>query len=247
MQIKFVELLQQSGNFMRNQSAFSLYAVGILAILQFALLFLAPAPSVTIDPQQMGQQPVELGTVLSGMLPSILLSIVNLFIGILMILNIQSINNGQYQHFFQNTSKAIKAFLPLVLLTFIAVFPLSMGFSFALTSGASILAIPLILTGIYLFIKLSLSTYVYLLEQPKTVIETIKFTLQLSRGKMMPLILFVVLSSFVPNILSSLLAVFGNDVIGVLIKVILGSAITVFITVFSFRFYQLYRQLPANQ
>lgn len=245
MQIKFVDLLQQSWNFMRNQSAFSRYAIGILAISQFALLFLAPAPSVAISPQE-GLQ-VELGTVLSVMLSSILLSIVNLFVGLLMILNIQSINNGQYQHFFQNVNKAAKAFFPLILLTFITVFPLSIGFSFALTSGASILAIPLILTGLYLFIKLSLSTYVYLLEQPKTVIETIKFTMQLSRGKMMPLVLFVVISSFVPNILSSLMSVFGNDVIGILIKVLFSSAITVFITVFSFRFYQLYRQLPATR
>lgn len=249
MSIKFVDLLQQSWNFMRNQSAFSLYAIGISVCMKLVARFLFPEAYS----QQAEQQQVDLASSLPEILPAIVLSAIDLFISLLMILNIQSINNGQYRHFFQNTSGAMQAFLPMVLLILLAISPSYIGLSITLSSTLPanvpllyILALLLIFIGIYLLIKLSLAAYVYLLEQPKTLMETIKTTMSLSRGKMMPLVLFVVISVFVPNNLIRLLSTLNNDFIGISIKVGINAVIAVFFAIFSFRFYQVYRRLPAN-
>ncbi|MDD0824709.1 ABC transporter permease [Mannheimia sp. AT1] len=248
MPIKFVDLLQQSWNFMRNQQVFSLFAIITISVVQLLVIFLLANDAGTISQQQIEQQQVEPGQMLAFLLPTMLLGVINLFINLLMILNIQSINNGSYQQFFQNTGNAIKSFLPVLLLQIVMILPFSLGLSFAMTSPEMIIvAFPLILVGFYFFFKLSLLIYVYLLEKPqKTVLETIKFTLQLSRGKMMPLVLFCVISYVVPGILSRFVAMIGNGSVGTVISIILSAFISVFMAIFSFRFYQVYRQLPAN-
>lgn len=248
MPIKFVDLLQQSWNFMRNQQSFTLFAIVTIVVVQLAFILLLPAsPEMAAEPQTQQIQ-IDSSKLLSILMPTVLLGIANLFLTVLMILNIQSINNGNYQHFFQNAGGALKHFLPVLMLQFIMVLPLSLGASFAMASPETvIIALPMLVAGFYFFIKLSLVIYAYLLEKPqKTLSESIKFTFQLSRGKMLPLILFCVISYLLPGILSRLLTVFGNDFVGSLITVIFSAIINVFMAIFSFRFYQVYRQIPAN-
>lgn len=48
-----------------------------------------------------------------------------------------------------------------------------------------------------------------------------------------------------PGMLSRLFTVFGNDFIGIFITIVLSAVINVFMAIFSFRFYQVYRQMPA--
>ncbi|QLB15055.1 ABC transporter permease [Mannheimia granulomatis] len=244
MQIKFADLLQDSWNFMRNQQRFSLTAVAIIVIIQLAVIFLFPHEPSSISQQQIDSRQIEL----SNMLPTILLGVANFFISLLMILNIQSINNGYYRHFFQHTAEALKAFFPVLLLNFAMILPLSLGGSIVIGSAEMmILAFPMIIIGFYWFFKLCLVIYVYLLEKPqKGFMETIKFTLQLSRGRMLPLVLFCVISYVIPGILSRMISGFGNSFVGVLITIILSTLISVFIAIFSFRFYQVYRQSPTN-
>lgn len=248
MPIKFMDLFQQSWNFMRNQRSFSIFAISTIVVVQLLVILLLSNQAPEISQEQIEQQQIEPAQMLAFLLPTILLGVINLFINVLMILNIQSINNGNYQHFFQNTSATIRSFLPVLLLQIVMILPLSLGISFMTTSPEMmIVAFPLILVGFYLFFKLCLVIYVYLLEKPqKTLSETIKFTLHLSRGKMMPLILFCVISYVVPGILSRFIVVLGNNMVGNVFSIVLSAFITVFMAVFSFRFYQVYRQLPAN-
>lgn len=248
MPIKFVDLLQQSWNFMRNQQVFSLFAIITISVVQLLVIFLLANDATTISQQQIEQQQVEPAQMLAFLLPTMLLGGINLFINLLIILNIQSINNGHYQHFFQNIAGAIKAFLPVLLLQLVMILPISLGVSFVITSPEMIIvAFPLILVGFYLFFKLCLLIYVYLLEKPqKTLLETIKFTLQLSRGKMMPLVLFCVISYVVPGVLSRFIAMLGNSMVGSVLSIILSAFISVFMAIFGFRFYQVYRQLSSN-
>lgn len=248
MPIKFVDLLQQSWNFMRNQSSFTLFSVLTIVMVQLAFVLLLPAAPEISNAQPDQQIEMNASKMLSILMPTILLGVANLFITILMILNIQSINNANYQQFFQNAGGALKAFFPALLLQVIMVLPLSLGASFAMASSETvIIAIPVLVFGFYLFIKLSLVIYAYLLEKPqKTLSESIKFTMQLSRGKMLPLILFCVISYLLPGILSRLLTILGNDFVGSLLTIVFSSIINVFMVIFSFRFYQVYRQAPVH-
>lgn len=248
MPIKFADLLQQSWNFIRNQRSFSLFSIVTIAIAQILIIFLSSNRAPEITQQQIEQQQVEPAQILAFLLPTILFGMISLFINVLMILNIQSINSGNYQHFFQNLFTAVKAFLPVLFLQIVMISPFSLGISFALTSpGTTIIAFSLILVGFYLFFKLCLLIYVYLIEKPqKTLSETIKFTLQLSRGKMLPLVLFCVISYVMPGILSRFIATLGDGMVGSTLSIILSAFITVFITIFGFRFYQIYRQLPEG-
>lgn len=42
MSIKFVDLLQQSWNFMRNQQAFSLFAIVTIVVVQLVFILVSP-------------------------------------------------------------------------------------------------------------------------------------------------------------------------------------------------------------
>lgn len=200
MPIKFPNLLQDSWNFIRNQHTFSLLAIILLSALQFVNLFLVPRIG------NMDTENVEM--TLSDLFPLLVMGVANIFITTLLILNIKEINRGSFKHFFQNLSAAVTKLFPVVLLNIIMVLPLSIGmasqvFGAKAGNGLSMIAFPLIIGGAFLFIKLCLSVYAYLIEELNSVNEAIRFTWQLSRGRGIALVLFCVISYFVPQILMS--------------------------------------------
>ncbi|AGO15933.1 hypothetical protein K756_03560 [Glaesserella parasuis ZJ0906] len=242
MPIKFPSLLQDSWNFIRNQGSFTLTGTALLILLQLSTIFLFPR--VEIQAGNTSNQ--EMLTLLTSQLaPTIISALISVFINILLILNIKSINSGTYQHFSQNIWATLKAFFPVILLTIFMVMPLSIGISFGGTVGQqgslAIMILPLMATGIYLFVKLSLVVYAYLLEAPQSIMQTLRFTWGLSRGRMFPLFLFCILSYFFPSLLGSLIGRIGGDV-GIILSQVVGAFISLFVVVFGFRFYQVYRQ-----
>lgn len=100
MPIKFVDLFQQSWNFMRNQQSFTLFAIVTIVVVQMAFILLLPASPEILADTQPQQIQIDSEKLLSVLMPTILLGVANLFLTVLMILNIQSINNGNYQHIF---------------------------------------------------------------------------------------------------------------------------------------------------
>ncbi len=239
MPIKFPNLLQDSWNFIRNQHTFSLLAIILLSALQFVNLFLVPRIG------NMDTENVEM--TLSDLFPLLVMGVANIFITTLLILNIKEINRGSFKHFFQNLSVAIAKLFPVVLLNIIMVLPLSIGmasqvFGAKAGNGLSMIAFPLIIGGAFLFIKLCLSVYAYLIEELNGVNEAIRFTWQLSRGRGIALVLFCVISYFVPQILMSFLSGLSGNTLGLVANVLVSSFFSLFITVFSFRFYQAYSQ-----
>ncbi|MDO4697415.1 MAG: hypothetical protein Q4A60_01865 [Pasteurellaceae bacterium] len=247
MPIKFPELLQQSWNFMRNQTQFTLTGIGLLVALQLLSLFVSP--QMQLSPEELNSPDAFEKVFQDQLLPMILSGVISVFFNILLVLNIKSINRGDYRHFFQNLAGVAKAFFPVIALTLVMVLPLSVGISFGGTVGQAgslaILILPLMITGIYLFVKFCLVIYAYLIEEPqKTVGESIKFVWQLSRGKMRMLFLFCVISYLVPSLLSSFIGrIVGGD-IGVMIAQVFGAALSLFMVIFGFRFYQAFRALP---
>lgn len=240
MPIKFSNLLQDSWNFMRNQANFTVTGVALLVLLQLGTFYLVPRPVVSLSNQDI------VALLALQMAPTIVSALVSVFINILLILNIKSINNGNYQHFAQNVGETFKVFLPIVGLTIFMVLPMSIGISFGGTVGQSgslaIMILPLMATGIYVFVKLCLVVYAYLLEEPrKSFMETLKFTWGLSRGRMVPLFLFCVLSYMFPSLLGSVISNMGGE-LGVIVSQVVGAFISLFVIIFSFRFYQVYRQ-----
>ena len=123
----------------------------------------------------------------------------------------------------------------------------NIGISFGGTVGQNgslaILILPLMATGIYVFLKLCLIIYAYLLEEPrKGVFETLRFTWSLSRGKMSSLLLFCILSYLIPSLIGNFIGRIGGDV-GVILSQLVSALVSLFVIVFGFRFYQLYRQI----
>lgn len=241
MPIKFPDLLQDSWNFIRNQRTFSLYAILLFCILQLISLFLMPrAGNVEARAQNTTMT-------LSDLFPLLFMGVANIFITTLLILNIKAINSGHFEHFFQTLSSTFSKLFPVILLNIIMVLPLSVGMAFQVFSiqtggGLELVAFPLIISGAFLFIKLCLSVYAYLVEDLPSVGDTIRFTWQLSRGKGTALVLFCVIAYFVPQILMSFVDRLGASATGLVLTVVISSFFSLFITVFSFRFYQAYSQ-----
>lgn len=243
MPIKFSNLLQDSWNFIRNQANFTVTSIALLVLLQLGTFYLFPRPVVS---QADLQNQDVLALFAQQLTPTIVSALVSVFLNVLIILNIKSINNGTYQHFAQNLSESLKAFLPIIGLTIFMVLPMSIGISFGGTVGhpgsLAIMILPLMATGIYVFVKLCLVVYAYLLEEPrKGVMETLKFTWGLSRGRMLPLFLFCVLSYMLPSLLGSVVSNIGGE-LGIILSQVVGAFISLFVIIFGFRFYQVYRQ-----
>lgn len=231
MPINFPQLLQDSWNFIRNRSQFSLTAIGLLLAIQLLATFVLAnlmASNSTVS-----------------LLPSLLIGIGNIFISVLLVLNINDINSGTFQSFFQNTSKALTKLLPAILLYIIMGLPLSFGMSSILFvnisgSGANIFSLPLLAIGIFVFVRLNLSTYVFLVENYR-VGQAVKFMWQLAKGKMAVLFAYTLLANLLPILITALVGRLGDNVAIMVLSFMISAFLSLFTTIFSFRFYQTIR------
>ena len=231
MPINFPQLLQDSWNFIRNRSQFSLTAIGLLLAIQLLATFVLAnlmASNSTIS-----------------LLPSLLIGIGNIFISVLLVLNINDINSGTFQSFFQNTSKALTKLLPAILLYIIMGLPLSFGMSSILFgnisgSGANIFSLPLLAIGIFVFVRLNLSTYVFLVENYR-VGQAVKFMWQLAKGKMAALFAYTLLANLLPILITALVGRLGDNVAIMVLSFMISAFLSLFTTILGFRFYQTIR------
>lgn len=245
MPIKFLDLFQDTWNFVRNRPQFAVSATLLLAVLQLVISQLMPPLQVASE--QVNKTPEQIAELLAAQMPPMVVStLVLMFVNVLLVLNVKSINNGEYRHFFQHMSEALQRFLIAALFTFIQMLPLSFGATFMLSLGSegTLIALPLMITGLYVFVKLNLVIYAYLIEPKQPLMQTLKFTWGMSRGKMLPLVLFSALIFIIPNLLGNLvsgvnLAVGGG--VGMVISQISNAFINLLLVIFSFRFYQVYR------
>lgn len=231
MPINFPQLLQDSWNFIRNRRQFSLTAIGLLLAIQLLATFVLAnlmASNSTVS-----------------LLPSLLIGIGNIFISVLLVLNINDINSGTFQSFFQNTSKALTKLLPAILLYIIMGLPLSFGMSSILFgnisgSGANIFSLPLLAIGIFVFVRLNLSTYVFLVENYR-VGQAVKFMWQLAKGKMVALFAYTLLANLLPILITALVGRLGDNVVIMVLSFMISAFLSLFTTILGFRFYQTIR------
>ena len=231
MPISFPQLLQDSWNFIRNRSQFSLTAIGLLLAIQLLATFVLANLMASNST--------------ASLLPSLLIGIGNIFISVLLVLNINDINSGTFQSFFQNTGKALTKLLPAILLYIIMGLPLSFAMSSILFgnisgSGANIFSLPLLAIGIFVFVRLNLSTYVFLVENYR-VGQAVKFMWQLAKGKMAVLFAYTLLANLLPILIAALVGRLGDNVAIMVLSFMISAFLSLFTTIFGFRFYQTIR------
>ena len=231
MPINFPQLLQDSWNFIRNRRQFSLTAMGLLLAIQLLATFVLSNFMVSDSAV--------------SLLPSFLIGIGNIFISVLLVLNINDINAGTFQSFFQNTSKALAKLLPAISLNIIMVLPLSFGMSSILFgnisgSGASIFSLPLSAIGIFVFVRLNLAIYVFLVENYR-VGQAVKFMWQLAKGKMASLFAYTLLANLLPILITALVGRLGDNVAIMVLSFVISAFLSLFTTILGFRFYQTIR------
>lgn len=231
MPISFPQLLQDSWNFIRNRSQFSLTAIGLLLAIQLLATFVLTNLMASNST--------------ASLLPSLLIGIGNIFISVLLVLNINDINAGTFQSFFQNTGKALTKLLPAILLYIIMGLPLSFAMSSILFgnisgSGANIFSLPLLAIGIFVFVRLNLSTYVFLVENYR-VGQAVKFMWQLAKGKMAVLFAYTLLANLLPILIAALVGRLGDNVAIMVLSFMISAFLSLFTTIFGFRFYQTIR------
>lgn len=243
MPIRFPQLLQDSWNFMRNHTQFSLFGFLLLLLLQLGMGYFAyqmPDPSQNLENQETLQQ-----VALSQFLPTIIAAVITVFVNVLLILNIKAIVTGSYSHFFTNLGLAVKYFFPALWLNIIMVLPVSIGVAGTLSGTGSFLVLPLFVGAMFIFIRLCLVVFAYIIEQPqKNTSESLRAMWQLGRGKMGLLILFCLLSYLFPGGVNLLLLKILPETATVIISPIFSSAINLYLIIFGFRFYQALRSLP---
>ena len=236
MPINFPQLLQDSWNFIRNRRQFSLTAMGLLLAIQLLATFVLSNFMVSDSAV--------------SLLPSFLIGIGNIFISVLLVLNINDINAGTFQSFFQNTSKALAKLLPAISLNIIMVLPLSFGMSSILFSnisgsGASIFSLPLSAIGIFVFVRLNLAIYVFLVENYR-VGQAVKFMWQLAKGKMAALFAYTLLANLLPILITALVGRLGDNVAIMVLSFVISAFLSLFTTILGFRFYQTIRPKTVN-
>lgn len=237
---QFGQVFQDTGNFVRNRPVFIFYAVVMFVLPQ--LLLSTFFPKIPLDFAQLNASS-EKGMELVGqsLLPSILSMLIHVFVNMLVILNIQSISQGQVSTFWRNGLPALNRFAGVLLLSFLQALALSFAVTATLFGGNSfsLLTLPLLISGLFIFIKLSLVVYVYLLERPHfSVGQSLMFVWQMSRGKFLQLVVFCVIIDVLPLFLNGGIA----SVQVPLLSEMLGALVNVLVIIFSFRFYQIYRQ-----
>ena len=236
MPINFPQLLQDSWNFIRNRRQFSLTAIGLLLAIQLLATFVLANLMASNST--------------ASLLPSLLIGIGNIFISVLLVLNINDINSGTFQSFFQNTGKALTKLLPAILLYIIMGLPLSFGMSSILFgnisgNGANIFSLPLLAIGIFVFVRLNLSTYVFLVENYR-VGQAVKFMWQLAKGKMAALFAYTLLANLLPILITALVGRLGDNVVIMVLSFVISAFLSLFTTIFGFRFYQTIRPQMVN-
>lgn len=234
MPVRFSSLLQDSWNFIQNQRAFSLTAIGLLMMSQLFVFFIfSNAESTTTDvvPQS------------SMLYSALLIGIANVYITLLLIFNIKAINAGSFQSFFQHAGATFNKLFPALGIYMLMSFPLSMGVSSLLISTEmSLIALPLLIGGTFIFLKLCMATYTLIIEDYRFG-EAVKFTWFFTKGKMRFILAYSLIANLLPALIGTIVSSLGNNIVITLISITISAFLSLFTTIFGFRFYQTLRQM----
>ncbi|MGR3808106.1 hypothetical protein SAMN05660772_00839 [Pasteurella testudinis DSM 23072] len=229
MPVNFAKIFQDSWNFILNQKQMVLFFLALLVIDN--LLFRSLLNSVDMQTDQGGRTFVFF--TLAG-------QIVNSLLILWFLSMITFISNQQAAQLTTALSYAVKKTPVFLLLNFIIVLPFSLAAaSYVANGGGSLLALLSVIIGCYLFIRLCLAPYSYVLEN-SSFSAALKLVWLNGIKRVLPLFLFTLLVYLLPLVITLQLAKIASSLPGSIIVAVISAAISIFTLVFTYRFYQLF-------
>ncbi|TNH03987.1 hypothetical protein [Testudinibacter sp. TR-2022] len=230
MPVNFIKIFQDSWNFILNQRQMALFFLLLLVIDNVFFRYLLNG----VDPQSEGGGSTFLMLTVAG-------QVVNSLLILWFLSMITFISQQKPANLSNAFTYAVKKTPIFLLLNFLIVMPFSLAAaSYVATGGGSLFALPSVLIGCYLFIRLCLAPYSYVLEN-STFSQALKLVWLNGSGKrILPLFLFSLLVYLIPLIITLQLAPLASSIVMTLIVAAVSASISLFTLVFTYRFYQLF-------
>ncbi|MBE2894050.1 hypothetical protein [Spirabiliibacterium falconis] len=234
MQLNFTAIIQDCFNFMRNQKQMTLFFIMLQAIIAFTLRALPLEPLMN---EGNHLNPTQALIAVGGQIAVLLVT--------LWLLNaIMQISRTHHMNYASAFVNSIKQLLPFLLLNFFVVLPFTLAILSLITGAGGILGLIAILLGGFMFVRLSLAPYAYVID--RTSLNTaMKRVWQQGSGRMSALFLFTIIAYILPSAVNLQLARLGDNAISVGITTIISSTVAVFTLIFTYRFYQHFMQRSA--
>ncbi|MDO4626400.1 MAG: hypothetical protein Q4A81_03715 [Pasteurellaceae bacterium] len=249
MPINFTQLLRDSWNFMRNQPKFVFTFIILIVLVDFLFNFITPKIDL-IQPTQASDELVLMKQILKSyisfpyLIYLILGQLANFFVACLCIVGIQRISQNASLNL--SIPMTLQRFIGTLFLTAVSLSLFTIGmwqiiYAFANDMQPNILSSIFVITGIFIFFRLKLAHFSYLLgDQPlERAIATIWHK---GRGRNGQLFLFTTLVNFLIPFLGEQLLSFSANAFTDYIMILINAALWVFALIFSYRFYSLFIQ-----
>lgn len=240
MSLNFTQMLQDSGNFFRNQQKTMWQFVGLIVVLQ-GLFMLLPMPTMAIaenglpDMSQVNSESLVWYLAIKGAM---------LFINTWGLATIYKISRENDRTLANSLALALRKIAGVLLLNMLMILPMGIGIgqiSVALFSqtAPSLSATLMLFFGIWIFVRLNLMDVHYLTTQDNLG-QTIKTVWLQGRNTKGPLWIYTLLAYFIAPLALSVLQQLPENVVLDFVSIIIIALMSLFILVFTYRFYSLW-------
>lgn len=243
MMINFIQIFQESGNFMRNRQKFSL--LFILLFFSNAIFFGLLSADTPPLPAQEGAENLQS---LAGN-TSLYQALISVFLSSWATLIVHQSSLRHIQPLAQSFSSTLKRFGGILVLNGIAMFLLAMSVAEGLlaimtnTTPSPFSLITLVL-GAFIFTRLCLADTHYL-TQSAPLLTSLTFIWQMGKKNTLSLFIFCAITYLLIPMVTYYISLLSNQMIFKVFFLLLTSTINVFVLIFNYRFYTLLTQKAA--
>ncbi|MDO4430950.1 MAG: hypothetical protein Q4B95_06630 [Lonepinella koalarum] len=247
MPINFTSLFQDSWNFMRNQKTLVyrfLFIYTLFSLASYALnANLLNNTEISTNTSEQILQNIALSDIA---LMYIVQQTSFLFLNSWTMLSVDQINRQQSLNLSQSFSAALSKFIGVITLNLLLILPLSLIvldiFSSIFTHRSpSMFALPGMIFGIFVFIRLFLAPIAYLLDDQKWS-KAIGFIWQSGIKRSSTLLLFCLITQFLFGLIAQSLNALANNSFLPVVAATLLAALHLFNLILTYRFYRLFTQ-----
>lgn len=234
MPFNFIKIISESAHFISNRMSTVLTFVGLFTLSNISIdLLIRPTLAGAVQ----NTQDVNISHLMLLIFPAVADAFITVWF--LCSVHFASMSNKTL-----NTSSfalAIKRFLGYVVLVTITVIPLSITAATSLTGSVGFLTIISLFIGIYIYLRLCLAPYAYVLDG-LSFINALKFVWLTSFKYLLPLLGFVVITQLIPMGIANVISHIFKGSVGEIIISIISAIIKTYIVIFTYRFYSIYKQ-----
>ncbi|WP_386694416.1 hypothetical protein [Lonepinella sp. MS14435] len=252
MPINFTQLFKDSWHFLQNERkfAFSFVTIFVLASAGFGLLQQVLFPVVEniealSEEQQMNILLQQSGD-LSYLWFTLAKGLTTLFIVYWGTMTVHQISQRQYQGLTKTAGITFNRLLGIILLTVLCFLPFFIGAIGTIAgvlsqSSISFISLFLMISGIFILIRLCLSPVRYLLNH-ESIKSAVQNTLISAKGRTAVLFFYCTISYLFFSLLGLQLAMLAQNMLLTIVALVIMSFINVFSIVFTYRFYTVFNQ-----